>query len=168
MFQIKTLTTERWVHPALHPGRSAQVLVDGEPIGWLGELHPRLVKHFELPRAPVLFELDLAVLLARKLPSVRPISRLPVVRRDLAIVVDESVPVQEILSALEAGKHKHVESIALFDVYRGPGIEAGMKSLAILVLMQDTERTLTDAEIEATVAKLLRILVDGFAAKLRK
>ena len=164
----RVLTTERSEHPALHPGRTARVLMDTEAIGWLGELHPRLVKHFELPKAPVLFELDLAALLARKLPSPRSISKLPVVRRDLAVVVNDGVPTREILAALDAGKPAHVQTIALFDVYRGPGIETGKKSLAILVLMQDTERTLTDAEIEATVAALLRILVVGFAAKLRK
>jgi len=164
----RTLTTERSDHPALHPGRAARVLVDGTPTGWLGELHPRLVKHFELPRAPVLFELDLGPLLALGLPSARPVSRLPAVRRDLAVVVDDGVPAQAILTALEAGKPAHVDAIGLFDVYRGPGIGPGKKSLAILVLMQDTERTLTDAEIDATVAGLLRIIVDRFSATLRQ
>jgi len=164
----RALTTDRSDHAALHPGRAARVLIDGVAIGWVGELHPRLVRHFELPRAPVLFEVDLDALRLRPLPSARPLSRLPAVRRDLAVVVGDGVPVREILAALNAGRPGHVDTISLFDVYRGPGIEPGKKSLAILVLMQDTERTLTDAEIDATVAGLLRILVDRFGAELRQ
>jgi phenylalanyl-tRNA synthetase beta chain len=164
----RALTTERSDHPALHPGRAARVQVDGTAIGWLGELHPRVVKEFDLPRSAVLFEVDLAPLLARTLPSAWPVAKLPIVRRDLAIVVDDGVPAQEILTALEAGKPAQIDTIRLFDVYRGAGIASGKKSLAILVLMQDTERTLTDAEIDATVAGLLRILVDRFGATLRQ
>ena len=111
----------------LHPGRAARVLVDGIAVGWLGELHPRIVKEFELPRAPILFELDLASLLAGGLPAARPVSRLPVVRRDLAVVVADGVPAQDVLAALDAAKPAHVDTIRLFDVYRGPGIESGQE-----------------------------------------
>jgi phenylalanyl-tRNA synthetase beta chain len=164
----RAVTTERSEHPALHPGRTARVLLDGEPIGWLGELHPRVVRTFDLPRAPMLFEVDLLPLLNRPLPAARPVSRLPVVRRDLAIVVDEALPARELLAALADAKPVVVDAIRLFDVYRGPGIGPGKKSLAILVLIQDTERTLTDAEIDATVAQLLRTAVDRFGATLRQ
>jgi phenylalanyl-tRNA synthetase beta chain len=163
----RALTTEASPHPLLHPGRSARVLLDGEAIGWLGELHPRLAKHFELPRAPIAFELDLARLLARALPNARPVSNLPVARRDFAVVVDESVTAGEILEALATAKSPRVVEVRPFDVYRGPGLASGKKSLAILVLMQDTERTLTDAEIDGTVAGLLRVLKDRFGATLR-
>ena len=164
----RAVTTERWEHPALHPGRAARVLVDGTAIGWLGEMHPRVVTQFDLPRSAILFEVDLDPLLARALPSARTVSKLPVVRRDLAVVVDDGVPAQEILAALEAGRPPQVDTIKLFDIYRGPGIMSGKKSLAILVLMQDTERTLNDADIDATVAGLLRILADRFGATLRQ
>jgi len=164
----RTLTTVRTEHALLHPGRAASVLVDGSPVGWLGELHPRIVKEFEIPRAPILFELDLASLLTCGLPTARAVSRLPVVRRDMAVVVADSLPAQEILTALGAAKPAHVDAITLFDVYRGPGIERGKKSLAILVLMQDTERTLTDVEIDATVAGLLQVLASRFGATLRQ
>jgi phenylalanyl-tRNA synthetase beta chain len=83
-------------------------------------------------------------------------------------VVDDAVPAQDVLAALEAARPAHVDAIRLFDVYRGPGIAQGKKSLAILVLMQDTARTLTDAEIDATVAEMLRLLADRFAATLRQ
>ena len=164
----RALTTERGAHPALHPGRAARVRVDGGAVGWMGELHPRLVRHFELPRAPVVFELELPPLLARPMPAAVPVPKLPVVRRDLAIVVDDSVPAQEVVAALDVARAAHIDAIRLFDVYRGPGVPAGKKSLAILVLMQDTQRTLTDAEIDATVAGMLRLLADRFAATLRQ
>ena len=164
----RALTTERAEHPMLHPGRAARVCVDAIDVGWLGELHPRIAKAFDLPRAPILFELDLAALVAGRLPVARPVSKLPMVRRDLAVVVPDTVPAQEVVSALEAAKPPHVDTIRLFDVYRGPGIDPGRKSLAILVLMQDTERTLTDVDIDATMAELLRILAVRFGATLRQ
>jgi len=164
----RMLTTERCESPLLHPGRCARVLVDGSEVGWLGELHPRIVKEFELPRAPVVFELDLGPLGARSLPGAKPVSRLPVVRRDMAVVVSDDVPAEAVLAQLASAKPAYVESIRLFDVYRGQGIGQGKKSLAILVLMQDTERTLTDVEIDATMADLLRVLANRFGATLRQ
>ncbi len=162
------LVTEAASHPALHPGRSARVLIEGKPSGWIGELHPRLLREFELPHAPTVFELELDPLLQTPLPAAQAISRLPIVRRDLAVVVDESVPAQQLIDVLLAEKASHVEYIGLFDVYRGPNLGPGKKSLAILVLMQDTERTLTDAEIDATVADMLRHLKNRFQATLRQ
>ena len=164
----RALTAARFAHPMLHPGRSAQLLVDGTNIGWLGELHPRVVKEFELPQAPIVFEVGLEALTSRDLPGGKAVSRLPVVRRDMAIVVDDGVPSQEVLTALDQAKPAHVEGIRLFDVYRGQGIVTGKKSLAILVLMRDTERTLTDVEIDATMADLLQVLVARFGATLRR
>jgi phenylalanyl-tRNA synthetase beta chain len=161
------VTTERAEHPSLHPGRSARLRVDGADSGWLGELHPRLVRRFELAMPPVVFEIDLARLVARPAPSVRPISRQPVVRRDIAVVLDEAVPAQALFDALQSERAPHVESFAIFDAYRGAGLPPGRKSLAILVLMQDTARTLTDAEIDATVADIVSLLARRFGATLR-
>ena len=162
------VTTEAATHPALHPGRSALVRVAGEPAGWVGELHPRLLREFELPAPPVVFELDLDPLNQHPVPVMRPVSKLPVVRRDMAVVVDRDIPAQSILDALVAEKVPPIDQIALFDLYRGPGIGPDKKSLAILVLMQDTERTLTDAEIDAGIAQLLRVIEDRFGGTLRK
>ncbi|HTQ01212.1 MAG TPA: phenylalanine--tRNA ligase subunit beta [Casimicrobiaceae bacterium] len=162
------LATERHAYPALHPGRSARVVIDGRPAGFLGELHPRLVRHFDLPKAPIVFELALEDLTNGAVPAGRALSKLPVVRRDLALVVDEAVPAQSLLDALERAKPPHVISIGLFDVYRGRGLTDGRKSLAILVLMQDTSRTLTDADIDATEALLLSVARDQFGATLRQ
>ena len=162
------LTTETAAHPALHPGRSARVLLAGRPPGWVGELHPRLLPTFDLPAAPVVFELDEEALSVRPLPAARQVSKLPVVRRDLAVVVDEEIPTEKILEALFAARAPYVDEIALFDVYRGPGVDRDKKSLAILVLMQDTARTLTDAEIDGAVVQLLRVIEDRFGGSLRK
>ncbi len=107
----RILTTERSPQAMLHPGRAARLLVDGSPVGWLGELHPRVAKAFELPRAPILFELDLAPLLAGAIPAARPMSKLPIVRRDMAVIVAESVPAQEVLAALHAAKSAQVDAI---------------------------------------------------------
>ena len=163
----RRLSTRVFQHAALHPGRSGELLLDDTPVGWLGELHPRLLPVFDLPKAPITFEIDACVLLDVPVPIGKPVSRLPVVRRDLAIVVDDSVPVQALLDALTLAKPPHVISLGLFDVYRGPGLTDGRKSLAILVLMQDTSRNLTDADIDATEALLLSVARDRFGASLR-
>src|SRR4030095_13287162 len=122
----RRVTTEPFAHPALHPGRSAQLSIDGKPAGWMGELHPRLLRGFDLPKAPVVFEIDLSALTDGTVPAGQPVSRVPVVRRDLAIVVDEKVPAQALLEALEQAKPPHVISVGLFDVYQGPGLTDGL------------------------------------------
>ena len=164
----RRLTTRAHPHPGLHPGRSAQVLLDGTAAGWVGELHPRLAAHFGLPSAPVVFEVDALELLERTVPVGKPVPRVPAVRRDLALVVDNLVSAQAVLDALERAKPPHVIAISLFDVYRGSGLTDGKKSLAILVLMQDTSRTLTDADIDATEAALLSVARENFGATLRQ
>jgi phenylalanyl-tRNA synthetase beta chain len=155
-------------HPALHPGRSASVRIGGEQIGWIGELHPRLQRKYELPAPLVLFEMDAEALLACSLPRYSQVSKFPPVRRDIAVIVEENVPVQTILIGLNRSKAPIVEAISLFDVYRGKGIENGKKGLAFRVLLQDTQKTLTDAEVDAALAGLRRILEQEFGAKLRQ
>jgi len=154
-------------HPALHPGRAARVMLGGTPIGWVGELHPRWQQKYELPAAPVLFELDAAPILALELPRYSEVSRFPPVVRDLAVVVSESAPAQALLDELEASRPAVVQDIRLFDVYQGKGIPAGQKSLAFRVVMQDTAKTLTDGEADAAMAQLIRSLAAKFGARLR-
>ncbi|MCC6611000.1 MAG: phenylalanine--tRNA ligase subunit beta [Burkholderiales bacterium] len=154
-------------HPALHPGRSARVELNGQPLGWIGELHPKWLQKYELPAPAVVFELDLDPLLAVSLPRYAEVSRFPAVVRDLAMVVAEEVAAQAMLGALAAGKPAVVTDVKLFDLYRGSGVEKGRKSLAFRVVMQDTARTLTDAEVEAAMAHLTGILVSRFGGKLR-
>jgi phenylalanyl-tRNA synthetase beta chain len=140
---------------------------DGRTLGWLGELHPRLARKYELPSPPVVFELEFASLQQVSLPSVAPVSRFPPVRRDLAVVVDEQVPAQALVDAMLAAKPDCVASILVFDVYRGESIGKGKKSLAFLVLMQDTQRTLTDTEIDAAMEQLFAVLRDEFNGTTR-
>ncbi len=155
-------------HPALHPGRSARVLVNGSEIGWLGELHPRLQRKYELPAPLVLFEMDAEPLLAIGLPQYGEVSKFPPVRRDLAVIVDEKVTVQAILDGLNRIKAPIVDAVSVFDVYRGKGIENGKKGLAFRVLLQDTQKTLTDAEVDAALAGLRGVLEQEYGAKLRQ
>lgn len=154
-------------HPALHPGKSAQVVVDGKTAGWIGELHPRWQRKYDLAQAPVLFELDYDVIDEQAVPAFQEISKFPAVRRDISAEFDEGVAYDAILAGLRAKSPPIVTEIALFDMYRGPGVEKGKKSLAFRVLLQDTRKTLTEAEVESAVASLRQILQERFNAKLR-
>ena len=159
---------ERAEHPAFHPGRSARVLIDGGAAGWIGELHPRWQRKYELARPAVLFELDAERLQRVSTPTFAAPSKYPPVVRDMALFFDLGVPVQAIFDAMEAEKPLIVASIRLFDLYQGPGVPAGRKSLAFRVVMQDTERTLTDAEADAARDALVSLLGQKFSASLRK
>ena len=154
-------------HPALHPGQSARVILDGKPIGWLGGLHPQWQQHYQLPRGVVLFELDAEALLDRGLPQFVEVGKFPPVRRDLALVVEESMPVQQLLNVLNEAASSVVNEIALFDQYCGKGVPEGQKSLAFRIVMQDTQKTLTDEEVDAAVAKLITAAAQKFGAALR-
>jgi phenylalanyl-tRNA synthetase beta chain len=154
-------------HPALHPGRSARVVLDGAPIGWLGELHPRWQQEYGLPLPAALFELDLETLTRLDLPRYQEVSKFPPVVRDRSMEFEEGLPAARILEEMEANRPAVVQEIRLFDFYRGKGVERGKKSLAFRVVMQDTARTLTDAEADAAMAQLTELLAAKFGAKLR-
>lgn len=154
-------------HPAMHPGQTAQVWLGEQLLGWVGVLHPQWQQKYDLPQAPVLFELDLARLMERPLPTFSEFSKFPQVRRDIAVVVDEKVNVFSLLDALREAAPDIVTEVQLFDVYRGKGIDSDKKSLAFRVLMQDTQKTLTDDETEGAVAALTQMLRSRFDAKLR-
>ena len=158
---------EKVAHPSLHPGRAAQIIVDDKVIGVVGELHPQWVQKYELPLAPVVFELELDALKAACLPQYAEVSRFPAVVRDLAIVVDQNVALQALLDGLAANRPALVTEVGLFDVYTGKGIDSGKKSLAFRIVMQDTQRTLQDAEVDAAVQHLVAYLQSAFAAQLR-
>ena len=145
-------------HPALHPGRSAQIFCAGKPVGWIGELHPQWQQQYDMPQAAVWFEVELDALTQVNVPHMREISKFLPVSRDLAILVDETVAVQTLLDAMRNAQVPCLTDISLFDVYRGKGVEQGKKSLAFRVLLQDTQKTLTDSEIEAAIALLIEVL----------
>jgi phenylalanyl-tRNA synthetase beta chain len=158
---------EKAEHPAFHPGRCANILLDGVVVGVLGELHPKWVQNYDLPAAPVLFEMDLAALVQRDLIAAKPVSKFQPVRRDLAFVVDDAVQYQDILDAMGSAKLPCVTGIEGFDVYRGKGVPEGKKSLAFKVILQDTQKTLSDAEIDLAVSQLVAALQQRHDAQLR-
>ncbi|MBP6999082.1 MAG: phenylalanine--tRNA ligase subunit beta [Tepidiphilus sp.] len=155
-------------HPALHPGRSARVLLEGRAVGWIGELHPEWVQRLELGTAPQLFELELDAIRRRPAPHYVPVSRQPVVQRDLAFVVDANVPAQTLLDALRSEAPAWVRQITLFDVYQGQGVEPGKRSLAFRLTLQHDEHTLTDEEIDALLQRLCAQIETQFGARLRQ
>jgi phenylalanyl-tRNA synthetase beta chain len=158
-------------HPALHPGRSAAIKLDGRVIGHIGELHPRWVKEYDLPAAPVLFEIEAAPIQVRPQPRYAEVSKFPPMIRDVAFVVPASVPVAAILQTLHEAAPKAVTGISLFDEFRPSGAVAGMseteKSLAFRVVMQDTQKTLTDAEADAARGILVAAAEQKHGARLR-
>ena len=154
-------------HPALHPGRSGNVVLDGRVIGWLGELHPRWQQEYALPQAAVAFELDAEALRGAALPRFSEVSKFPPVVRDMALVIPEKVTHDDLLRAFQAASSAVVRDVRLFDIYRGKGIEPGEKSLAFRVVMQDTGKTLTDGDADNAMAQLIEAVTRRFRAKLR-
>ncbi|NMG33131.1 phenylalanine--tRNA ligase subunit beta [Azoarcus sp. TTM-91] len=167
LFAPGALTFERLSDPALHPGRAASVLFNGRHVGVIGEVHPIWVQTYELGSAPIVFEIELDALLAAQLPVSAEISRMPAVARDLALVVGQEVSVARVLEVLREVAPPIVREIALFDVYHGKGIDPDKKSLAFRMLMQDTQRTLEDAEVEAAIAALVQHAEGTLGARLR-
>jgi phenylalanyl-tRNA synthetase beta chain len=153
--------------PCLRPGRAARILRAGSPIGYLGELHPRLVKALSLSNTLYLFELEITSAFADKPPKLQQISRFPSVRRDLAVVVDESVPLAVLRENVTVSASGLLSELRVFDVYRGPGVETGRKSIALGLILQDSSRTLTDVEADAVVASVVTRLRDVLSAAIR-
>ena len=165
---------EQIEHPAMHPGRSARVVMDGRTIGVVGELHPRWRQSWDLPQAPVLFELELDAVLARPVPQARPVPRFQGVERDIAVVVKEGVTHAALMDAIHASDTgKVLRAAYLFDVYRAkPGaasnaLASDEKSLAVRLQLNADDATLTEEQIEATVKAVLAELTLRLGARLR-
>lgn len=158
-------------HPALHPGRSARIVVDGQAVGFVGELHPRWRQAYELPGAPVVFELDADALVARDVPVARAIPRQQAVTRDLAVLVGPQVTHAALIEAIESADRDLVRSARLFDVYRPAAatadMAAGERSLAVRLELLDDSATLTDERIDAGVAAVVDALKTKLGARLR-
>ena len=160
-------------HPALHPGRSAAIELDGKPVGFIGELHPRWLQKYELAQAPVLFEIDVLALQQRLTPKYDDISKFPGATRDLALVVKQDVAAQAVMDAFIAEKHSNpagniVQAIVLFDEYRGKGVEADEKSLAFRFSLQDTQTTLQDDAVDALMMAMAAAAGQKHHATMRK
>jgi phenylalanyl-tRNA synthetase beta chain len=167
LFAPSEIRVESAAHPALHPGKSGRIMAGSQEIGWIGELHPRWQQKYDLPSPAVLAEVDFDAVAARALPAYREVPKFPPVRRDMAALFDEATPHQALIEALRAHAPAIVTDVRLFDVYRGGDLPKGKKSLAFMVLLQDTRKTLTDAEVEAAVSQLRETLRRQFDATLR-
>jgi phenylalanyl-tRNA synthetase beta chain len=154
-------------HPALQPGQAATVLRDEREIGIIGKLHPRVAKSLELKRDAFVFEVDAMQALASAAPVAKPVSRFPVIRRDLAVLVADDVSGEELVQAVASAAPELIRDVRIFDIYKGPGIEAGLKSVAISLILQETSRTLTDDDADAAQAAAVQKLRQTFGAELR-
>jgi phenylalanyl-tRNA synthetase beta chain len=160
-------------HPAMHPGRTAQVLLDGQVIGHVGELHPRWRQAWELSSAPVVFELALDAVTARRVPVAKPVAKHPSVERDIAVIVHENITHSELMAAIHAAPTEGLlREAVLFDIYRpkaesSGGLAVGEKSLAVRLSLHSDSATLTDAQIESAMAAVLAQLKTAVAARLR-
>ncbi|MCX8566644.1 MAG: phenylalanyl-tRNA synthetase beta subunit [Glomeribacter sp. 1016415] len=162
-------------HPALHPGRSAQIELAGKQVGWLGELHPRWLQKYDLPRAPIFFEINLNALCERTVPTALEVAKFPPVRRDIAVLVSAQIKAQELLDEMQKARAdeacKYVQQITLFDEFR-PQVETDaqlpqQRSLAFRITLQDTEGTLQDAMIDLAIKTLVDRLVRIYDVRLR-
>lgn len=172
LFAPRTLRFSKLNHPGLHPGRSAAIELDGVQIGFIGELHPRWLQKYDLPQAPVLFEVDAVALQQRVVPNYAEISKFPGATRDLALVVKQNVAAQDLMDDFAAELQvnpagKIVQAIVLFDEYRGKGLEADEKSLAFRFSLQDTQTTLQDDLVDALMTSVANAAKQHHDAKLR-
>ena len=158
---------EKAEHSALHPGQSAAIYAGEQLIGYMGTVHPQFEKLLGTSGRCVVFELKVADLEQRAIPSAQDISKFPANRRDIAIVVDEQLAVGDILSTIEKFGGNQLVGLNLFDVYRGQGIAEGKKSLAISLTLQSVEKTLEEQQIQAVVNEILVQLNERFGATLR-
>lgn len=166
-------TFEPAEHPAMHPGRCARVLLNGAPIGFVGELHPRWRQAEGWQQAPVMFELDLPAVLAREVAVAQPVGRFQPVERDIAVVVKEQVTHAQLMHAVHSVGHAWLKSAVLFDVYRpktgaeGGNLAADEKSLAVRLVLERADATLTDEDIDTVVQAVLAALAQQVQARLR-
>jgi phenylalanyl-tRNA synthetase beta chain len=162
-------------HPALHPGRSARVVINGQVVGFIGELHPRWRQGWDLASAPVVFELDLEAVLQRPVPMAQVVSRHQAVERDVAFIVAEKVSHAELMAAVwSAPSQGLLRDAVLFDVYRpqpgkpsAAGLNEGEKSMAVRLTLNSDEATLTEAQIDAVMTAQMTHLTAQLAARLR-
>ena len=151
----------------LHPGRCARIRRDGEIVGWVGQMHPDLARRLDLNQSPYLFELETRAALAAEVPNFLEVSRFPAIRRDLAVVVDESLPLAQLKENVSVTARGLLRELRVFDIYRGPKIEATRKSIALGLILQENSRTLTDQEADAVVTAVKERLATQFGATIR-
>jgi phenylalanyl-tRNA synthetase beta chain len=159
-------------HPAMHPGRCAKVLVNGQAVGHVGELHPRWRQSWDLAQAPVMFELSLDAVLHRDVPKSTGVAKFPNVERDIAVIVKDNVTHAQLMAGVYAAKTQGLlRNAVLFDVYRPKAESTAMamdeKSLAVRLTLNSDEATLNEAQIEGVVQAVLAELATQVSARLR-
>jgi phenylalanyl-tRNA synthetase beta chain len=155
-------------HPALHPGQASEIRIADRPIGHIGALHPEIQGKLGLEQTVVLYELDLSCLLTSKIPNFREISAFPSIRRDIAIIVSDSIRAGEVLELVKKVAGNLLVKLELFDQYRGKGIDSGRKSLAVGLTLQDSSRTLKESEVEEVLQRVVTALETQVGAQLRR
>lgn len=163
-----TIGFEKASHPALHPGQSASIHINGVAAGWIGALHPQVHKALDIDVPVYLFELDQAPILAAEVPVFTSLSKFPEVRRDIAILVAQDVQAGSIYGEIRAAASDVLKEVTLFDVYTGKGVENGLKSVALGLILQGFSRTLTDEDVDSEVARVIESLRQKFGATLRE
>jgi phenylalanyl-tRNA synthetase beta chain len=159
---------EKFEHPALHPGQTARILRNHQPIGFIGAVHPRVLKALELEEPVLVFELELMKIRNALMPAFRSLSKFPAIRRDIAILVEQAINVAELKMAIAQCAGKYLQSISLFDVYQGKNIEPGKKSVALGLILQHPSRTLVEGEVNDIVKEIVKMLSKQFQATLRE
>ena len=155
--------------PSYHPGRCAKVSVDGVDVGVIGQVHPLVAKNYGIEAEVYCAEIDFTKLFALQLPDATyvPLPKYPSVSRDLALVCNEEITVAQVEDVIGASAGKLLRGIRLFDIYRGTGVPEGKKSMAFSIELRADDRTLTDADSEGVVSKVLAALADKLGAALR-
>ena len=159
---------EKTENSALHPGKGAEIRLDGRKIGDFGEIHPTLRSKFDFDRPVYLFEIEYSALSVQNVPIFTEISRFPAIRRDLALVLDENIPAKALLDCARQAAGPLLADLELFDEYRGEGIDSGRKSLGLGLTLQDSSRTLNEEAVESVVQKVIDTLRRELGAEPRK
>jgi phenylalanyl-tRNA synthetase beta chain len=152
----------------LHPGRSAAVMDGGERVGWIGQLQPEVARRLEIREPPWMFEIAIDPSFRSEVPVFKEISKYPAIRRDLGVVVDEAVTLDELRESVNLAAKGLLRELHVFDVYRGKGVEPGRKSIALGLILQETSRTLTDGEADAVVAAVIERVKGDLKAGIRE
>lgn len=151
----------------LHPGQAAEISVDGHAVGYIGKIHPQVQQEIDLDMDAFVFQMDLAPLSKRQLPEFKPLSKFPSIRRDLALVVEDSVKAGELLDFIVKNGGNLLTDAHIFDIYKGEHLEPGKKSIALAMTLRHPDKTLEDAEINAVVDKVVSGLAEQYGAALR-
>ncbi len=163
----KEVTYEPVKLPALHPGQTAQISLNSKAIGYVGALHPRITKKLDIPKSVYVFEIDSNAILGAEVPKYTNVSKFPEVTRDLALLLDKTIPVAKLENVIIDAAGDNLKNLKVFDVYSGEGIDPQRKSVAFNLTFQHSSRTLNEDEVNGPIEKIISRLEEEFDAKLR-